>query len=349
MPFKEEGCEDKLKRVINKTLAIADGPACVSEARFIVITVATPFDLRSSPDFSVMLGLFDSLLPHLVSGQYIILRSTVYPGTTEKIHEFLTERGVDVHVAFCPERMVEGRALAELESLPQIVSALDEDGTQAAAALFKMLTRDIVVVTPKEAELAKLFANAWRYIQFSIANQFFQVADEHGLDYYRIHHAMAYKYPRAQNMPKPGLTGGPCLYKDTMHLTAFGNNHFSLGRAAASINEGLPDYIVQRLKARTDLSNLSVGILGMAFKADSDDERGSLSLKLKGLLEAEAKKVYCSDPFVGRDGYVSAEELIHTCDIIILATPHPEYHNLQIGEDKVLVDIWNFYGRGLTP
>jgi UDP-N-acetyl-D-mannosaminuronic acid dehydrogenase len=347
MPFGEEGCEEKLKQVVDRTLSVADGPACMSEARFIIVTVGTPFERGETPDYSGMLKVFSYMLPYLVSGQYIILRSTVYPGTTERMQQFLTDKGVNVHVAFCPERLVEGKALAELHSLPQIVAAFDEDTANAAAALFRTLTEDIVLVTPGEAELAKLFANAWRYIQFSIANQFLMLADEHGLDYARIHHAMTYKYPRARTLPKPGLTGGPCLFKDTMQLAAFGNGRLSLGQAAALVNEGLPDYVVQKLKARCDLSSLTVGILGMAFKAESDDERGSLSLRLKALLEAEAKKVYCSDPFAKRDEYIGAQELVRTCQVIILAAPHPEYRHLHIGPDKLVVDIWDFYGRGL--
>jgi UDP-N-acetyl-D-mannosaminuronic acid dehydrogenase len=347
MPFREEGCQEKLQQVLNRTLLIGDGPACVSESRFIIVTIGTPVDKHLNPDFSAMLAFFRNLLPHLVSDQHIILRSTVYPGTADKVHRFLEESGANVHLAFCPERILEGKALSEFATLPQIVSAFDEECVQAVSDLFRMLTPDIVVVNPIEAELAKLFTNTWRYIQFSIANQFFLLANDYGLDYYRIHNAVTYKYPRAQNLPKPGFTAGPCLFKDTMQLAAFSNNSFFLGHAAMLVNEGLPNYIVQRLKARMDLSSRNVGILGMAFKANSDDERDSLSFKLKALLEVEAKKVCCTDPYVRRDYFVSPDELLNACEVIILATPHEDYRKLHINEDKTLVDVWNFYGRGV--
>ena len=348
MPFREEGCEDRLKRVINKTLTIADSPDAISESRFVIITIGTPVDQHLNPDFSAMLSFFQTLLPYLISGQYVILRSTVYPGTAEKISNFLQTNGANVHLAFCPERIVEGKALSELVSLPQIVSAFDEDCVQAVSDLFKRLTQDIVVVKPIEAELAKLFTNAWRYIQFSIANQFFLLANQHGLDYSKIHHAITYKYPRAQDQPKPGFAAGPCLFKDTMQLAAFSSNSFFLGHAAMLVNEGLPNYIVQTLKTKNDLANQNVGILGMAFKADSDDERDSLSFKLKALLEVEAKKVYCTDPYVKRDYFVGAEDLVKMCDIIIVAAPHEEYKRLHIGDNRLLVDVWNLYGKGVT-
>lgn len=348
MPFREEGCQEKLEAVINRTLTTSDSPDSVSQARFVIVTIGTPVDKHLNPDFSAVLMFFKRTLPYLVAGQHVVLRSTVYPGTAEKIDRFLKENSAGVHVAFCPERIVEGKALSELASLPQIVSAFDDECTQAVSGLFRKLTPDIVVVEPIEAELAKLFTNAWRYIQFSIANQFFTLANDYGVDYTKVQHAITYKYPRAQGLPRPGFTAGPCLFKDTMQLAAFSNNSFFLGHAAMLVNEGLPNYIVHRLKARTDLASRTVGILGMAFKANSDDERDSLSFKLKVLLEAEALKVYCADPYVKRDYFVGAEDLVKACDVIVVASPHDDYRDLRIGEDKMLLDVWNLYGRGIS-
>ncbi|MFC1957677.1 nucleotide sugar dehydrogenase [Chloroflexota bacterium] len=345
MPFLEEGCEEKLKKVIGRNLKIADSPDSISQSEFIITTIGTPVDEHLNPQYSAMLRFFQDLLPYFVNGQYIILRSTVYPGTAERINEFLRENGANVHLAFCPERIAEGKALSELANYPQIVSAFDENGVQAVSDLFKMLTKEIVVVEPTEAALAKLFCNAWRYIQFSVANQFFMIADQYKLDFHRIYHAMTYNYPRTQGLPGPGFAAGPCLFKDTMQLAAFSDNNFFLGHAAMLVNEGLPNYVIQRLKEETDLRNKSVGILGMAFKANSDDERDSLSFKLKRILEIEAKEVYCTDPYVKRDYFISAEKLVNICDIIIVATSHDEYRTLNISEDKMLVDVWNFYNR----
>jgi UDP-N-acetyl-D-mannosaminuronic acid dehydrogenase len=346
MPFLEEGCEEKLSQVVNKNLIIADSPAVISQSQYVIVVIGTPVDEHLNPLYSAMLDFFNNLLPHLVAGQYIILRSTVFPGTADKINEFLIKNKVNVHLAFCPERIVEGKALAELESLPQIVSAFDPESEKAMVELFHHLTADIVVVKPIEAELAKLYTNTWRYIQFAVANQFYILADQYKLDYYNIFKAMTFHYPRTQGLPGPGFAAGPCLYKDTMQLASFSNNQFFLGHSAMLINEGLPNYIVQRLKAEIDLRQKNVGILGMAFKANSDDERESLSFKLKRILEIEAGRVYCSDVYVKRDYFISAEDLISNSDIIIIATTHKEYKNLNIGKDKKVVDIWNFYGNG---
>ncbi len=136
------------------------------------------------------------------------------------------------------------------------------------------------------------------------------------------------------------------MFKDTMQLAAFSNNNFFLGHAAMLINEGLPNFIVQILKDRYGLRNKKIGILGMAFKANSDDKRDSLSFKLQKILEIEATEVLCSDVYIQEEGFVSIKELVNASDIIILATPHKEYSDVSIPEDKVLVDVWNFFGKG---
>jgi len=347
MPFLEEGADKLLKATIRKTLFATNDPKVILDARFIIITIGTPVDEHLNPKFTVMKNFFKSILPYLRDGQHIIIRSTVFPGTTEKIYEFLRNNGLKVKVSFCPERIAQGKAIQELSSLPQIISGFEDEAISEACNLFRILNQDIIVLTPIEAELAKLFTNTWRYIQFAIANQFYIIATGYGLDFYKIYDAMKYKYPRAKDFPPAGFTAGPCLFKDTMQLAAFNNNTFFLGHAAMLVNEGLPNFIVQRLKDRYSLRNKTVGILGMAFKADSDDKRESLSYKLKKILEIEAKKVLCSDVYIHEEGFVSAQELIRNSDIVILGAPHKRYKKYKdLISNKILVDVWNFFGKG---
>ena len=120
------------------------------------------------------------------------------------------------------------------------------------------------------------------------------IANDFGLDFERIRHAVTYQYPRAADMPGPGFAAGPCLFKDTMQIAAFNENRFTLGHASVMINEGLPLYMVSKLERRYDLSAMTVGILGMAFKGGSDDTRSSLSYKLKRVLAIKAREVLCS-------------------------------------------------------
>ncbi len=191
--------------------------------------------------------------------------------------------------------------MEELHSLPQIVSARTERAFERAALLFGRLTTRIVRVEPEEAELAKLFTNSYRYIKFAAANQLYMMANDFGLDYERIRKAVVEDYPRAADLPGPGFAAGPCLLKDTMQLAAFNNNNFALGQASMQINEGLPLYLVSRMAAMYDLDSMTVGILGMAFKGESDDNRSSLSYKLKRVLKVRAAEVLTTDPYVTTD------------------------------------------------
>ncbi|HTV74713.1 MAG TPA: nucleotide sugar dehydrogenase [Candidatus Acidoferrales bacterium] len=347
MPFKERGCQELLVAALEKgNLQLSVDPRVVSEADVVIFVVGTPVDRHLNPELGPLQAVLEAYLDYMVDGQLIILRSTVYPGTTDQLKRWIGACGVDVELAFCPERIAEGHAAEELCTLPQIISSYSDDGLRRCTDLFTALGSEVVVLSPIEAELAKLFSNVWRYTLFATANHFFMIANDHDADFHRIHHAMTYKYPRVQDMPKPGFAAGPCLFKDAMQLVAFDNNHFSLGHAAMLVNEGLPNYLVARLKMQYDLCAMTVGILGMTFKGDSDDKRDSLSYKLRKIFAFESAAVLCSDPYLDEAGFVGPDELISRSDVIVLATPHREYRSLRVPADKIVVDIWNVWGNG---
>jgi UDP-N-acetyl-D-mannosaminuronic acid dehydrogenase len=347
MPFKEDGCEAALRAALDAgTFHTALDPHVISRAQTVIIVIGTPVDRHLNPEFDPMWAVLDSVANHLADGQLLILRSTIYPGTTERFHRYLTERGKNVDVAFCPERIAEGKAMEELHSLPQIISACSDSGLRRSRELFATLTADLIELAPLEAELAKLFSNTWRYTIFATANQFFMLANDQGADFHRIHHAMTWKYPRLKDIPRPGFAAGPCLFKDAMQLGAFNNHRFSLGHAAMLINEGLPNYLVDRLKTRYDLSRLRCGILGMAYKANSDDKRESLSYKLQKILRFESRAVLCSDLHIRDPEFVPASELIERSDVIVVGVPHREYQSLAFPAAKIVVDVWNMWGHG---
>jgi len=346
IPFAEEGAEPVLKRNLeNGNITASINPASITDSEIVIFIIGTPVDEHLNPEFGLMKNLIDQYFGYFRDGQVLILRSTVYPGISEKIKLWFEERGKNIHVAFCPERILEGKAMSELKTLPQIISAFSERGLTAAKELFGILTTDIIEASPMEAELAKLFTNVWRYIKFSVANQFYMIANNYGLDFYNVHYAMTHNYDRAKDFPRPGLTAGPCLFKDAMQLGAFNSGDFYLGHTAMLINEGLPNYIVKKLKEKYNLTEMSVGILGMAFKAESDDIRESLSYKLKKILEVEAHRTLCTDPYVADDRLLPLEEVIKSSDVIIIAAPHSQYKSLKLN-GKIVADICNLLGNG---
>jgi len=273
-------------------------------------------------------------------GQLLILRSTLFPGTTDWIDAHIKRQGRDLKVAFCPERIVQGNGIEELRRMPQIVSALSPEAEQEAQALFNIIAPELVSLTPMEAEFAKLFNNAYRYLEFAITNQFYLISKSAGLDYSRILKGMKHNYPRAKSIPTPGFAAGPCLVKDTMQLLAFARNEFALGNAAIMVNEGLPLHIIADLRHKFDLPNMTVGLLGMAFKAESDDSRASLSYKLKHALVGHARAVLTTDPLVTTDpDLLPLDEVIAGSDLLIVCTPHRCYKDADL-EGKPVVDVW---------
>ena len=238
--------------------------------------------------------------------------------------------------------MIQGHGIRELKETPQIISGTTPAAEAEAAKLFSAIASELVIVTPREAEFAKLFNNAYRYIEFATANQFYLIAKSAGLDYRRILDAMKRNYPRAHNIPTPGLAAGPCLFKDTMQLAAFAQNQFSLGNAAMLVNEGLVLHVVDDLRRRYDLAPMTVGLLGMAFKAEIDDTRASLSYKFKKALASHAHAVLTTDPFVTIDPDLRPlDEVIARSDLLILCAPHSIYRELDFG-GKPVVDVWGF-------
>jgi UDP-N-acetyl-D-mannosaminuronic acid dehydrogenase len=187
--------------------------------------------------------------------------------------------------------------------------------------------------------------NTWRYINFAISNQFYMIANSNGYDFYNVYNAMTEDYPRLKSFAKAGLAAGPCLFKDTMQLSAYSGNNFFLGHSAMLVNEGLPGFIIDAMKKKYDLAHSIVGVLGMAFKGDSDDPRESLSYKLKKGLEVEADEVLCHDPYIKDPRFVSLEEIKRRADIVVVATPHSAYKAMD-WKGKAVVDMWNFYGNG---
>ena len=224
--------------------------------------------------------------------------------------------------------------------MPQLISGTSPQAEREAAELFGMIAPKLMVLTPIEAEFAKLFNNAYRYIDFAITNEFYLISKSAGLNYSRILQAMKRDYPRAQNIPGPGFAAGPCLVKDTMQLLAFARNEFALGNAAIMVNEGLPLHIVADLRRSYDLSKMTIGLLGMAFKAESDDPRSSLSYKFKKAIAGLVREVLTTDPYVADPELLSLDEVIERSDLLILGTPHRIYQSADL-KSKPVVDVWS--------
>jgi UDP-N-acetyl-D-mannosaminuronic acid dehydrogenase len=344
-PFWEPGLDEALAKALELGFKADLNADSIRTAEIVVVIVGTPMDIHLNPDPNAVVSAVENIASELNDGQLLILRSTVFPGVTSQVERLLERRGLKTQVVFCPERIAEGFAMKELYELPQIIGARNDEDFLRASELFSSLGVQVVRTTPEEAELAKLFTNTWRYIKFAAANQFWMMSNDSGVNFENVRDAIRFEYPRAADFPAAGFTAGPCLFKDTMQLAAFSNNTFALGNSAMMINEGLPLYVVERISQKYDLANTKVGLLGMAFKGESDDNRSSLAYKLKRILKFKSAGVLTCDPYVKNDlELVSEERAVADSDLLIIAAPHLRYKDLQT--NKPVIDIWNLRGDG---
>jgi len=352
MPFMEEGAENLLIKHLNKSLHFSTNYSKIADCDIIILTLGTPVDENMNPSMVQIDNALKSARDYFKANQLLILRSTVSPGTTSYVRSYLNdlpkiEIGRNFFLAFCPERIAEGRSLVELNQIPQIVGGVDRLSTQKASGFFKNLGIEVNASDDISAELSKLFTNMYRYINFAIANEFMILAGSYNRDIYKIVDLVNKNYKRG-GLALPGLTGGPCLFKDGFFLVG-DVPYTDLITSSWKINESIPLYLIKKIRERTKLEGKKAAILGLAFKAEIDDIRESLAFKVKKALERERSKVYLHDPYV--PGYQNdLDEVLKDADLIFLATNHSYYKKLEFAKVKKLVskncvicDVWNVF------
>src|SRR5688572_21392265 len=356
MPFKEPGTDALLARA---DMALSHRAADAAEARAIVLTLGTPSFSHIEIDMGDIRSVLDDLLPLLAPEHLLVLRSTVAPGTTEFVAGYLEKHrgftvGEDVFVAHVPERIAADRFLDEIGTLPCIVGGIGEASGERAADLFAPLGAPIVQTTPVQAELAKIWTNILRYATFALPNLLMMDCERYDANVFEVIDLINRDYPRG-GIALPGLTAGTCLRKD-FAFSEEKSNAPGMLLAVSRVHESVPLFLVDGVKRRLGggkLRERKVAVLGLAFKADTDDERDSLSHKLVRLLERELADVAVHDPVVATptSGF---EEAIAEADVVIVATNHSAFSRPEAlqaiaeraGADCLVVDPWNALGTG---
>ena len=329
MPFLEEGSSKLLKQMIFKNKIFTSNKLSeVKKSMYIIVCIGTPINNQLHPNLKNFINFFYSLREHINKNHIIIIRSSVYPGICNKVFQII--KNSCRNLSYCPERIVQGKAISELPKLSQIVSGKNNKAKLESGKLFKKVSKKIIYTSIIEAELIKLFSNAYRYINFSISNQFYMICKNQKLDFFKIRKIMRDDYTRNANIPMAGFAAGPCLLKDTMQLSSFFNHKFSLGHTAMSINEGLPNFLIKELSKEYNLKKKTVGVLGLSFKKETDDIRDSLSMKLLKQLKSKKIKTLQSDEYYKDKNNIDKNSLVKKSDIIIISTPHKAYKKLKI-------------------
>jgi UDP-N-acetyl-D-mannosaminuronic acid dehydrogenase len=352
MPFDEPGAAEALARV---DVAWSEHAADAAQADAIVLTLGTPSFSHIEIDMRDIRSVLDDLLPVLRPGHLLVLRSTIAPGTTEFVAGYLEKHldlkvGRDVFVAHVPERIAAGRFFEEIETLPCIVGGIGKASGAAAAELFEPLGAPIVHTSPVEAELAKIWTNILRYTMFALPNRLMMECEQYGANVFEVIDLINRDYPRG-GMAQPGFTAGTCLRKD-FTFSEERSSAPGMLLAVSRVHESVPLFIVEGLKRRLgSLRGRKVAVLGLAFKADTDDERDSLSHKLIRLLERELADVAVHDPHVPTPTQ-SFEGAIIDADAVVVATNHSEFRGRQVlaaiadsaKRDAILADPWDCFG-----
>jgi UDP-N-acetyl-D-mannosaminuronic acid dehydrogenase len=352
MPFYEEGANELLKKHANRLFTITtNAKQAIGQSEAIILTLGTPVDEHVNPVFSQIEKVLIEIAPYLRKNQVLILRSTVTPGATEYVKRFIEKNtkfrvGEDFFLAFCPERIAQGFSLQEMKEIPTIVGSLDKESAKKAERVFNTITDKIMHSDAKSAELAKLFTNMYRYINFAIANEFMMIADAHERDIYDIIELVNKDYKRG-GLKVPGLTAGPCLFKDGFFL--INKIPFTeLIMNSWKLNESTPAYLIEKIKKTKSLENAKVAILGMTFKKNSDDTRNSLSFKAKKIFLAEGSKVALHDPYIDTE---AIDKVLKDADVIFIAMNHDYYRDMDktvfgknTKKDALMCDIWNILG-----
>ncbi len=358
MPFAEPGAQELLERVREAgTLTLTDRVADAAAARQVVLTIGTPSFSHIEIDMRDIRSALDDLLGVLQAGHSLILRSTIAPGTTDFVAGYLAKHrgfqvGEEVFVAHAPERIAASRFLEEIDTLPCIIGGVGERSGEVAAELFGVFDAPIVQTTPVQAELAKIWTNILRYTQFALPNLLMMDCERYAANVFEVIDLINRDYPRG-GIAQPGLTAGTCLRKDFT---------FSEERSAAPgmllavsrVNESVPLFLLEGTKRRLGtLADRRVAVLGLAFKADTDDERDSLAHKLIRLAERELADVVVHDPVVATPT-ASLEEALKGADVVVVAANHSTFRSPSTlaaiaslaSPECLVVDPWNCWGAG---
>lgn len=361
MPFKEPGYEDLVKtfKIIN--IEKENYP----KAEAYIITVGTPLREHIETDLSQVTAVINTLISKIdIKDKLIILRSTVAPNTTNYIKEYIERKtgyslGEDFYLSMCPERLAEGKAYEELLELPQIIGSYDNISFEKANKIFSKFGVSILKSSPEEAELAKLFCNIYRYIDFSISNYFMYICKKFKIDIHTLLNLAKKDYPRMAGLKSPGFTAMTCLRKDFGAVNEF-FPQTDIILQAYKINEFVPKMLVDAIE--DEIKDKVVGILGYTGKKDVDDTRDSLSPKLIRYIKKQLPlKILIGEPNLPYSYYEDKfnnysfnnehfEQVIKKSKILFIATNHSEFYkiNKDLFEGKIVIDVWNILQKRLV-
>lgn len=341
-PFEEINLKENLKKVISNKkylLNFSNTISSISNCDQIIVCIGTPIDKKLKPDTRAMLKLISGMKKYLNKKKNIIIRSSISPGTYKIIEKKLK----NFCISYCPERIAQGYSFLEMPKIPQIISSRKKLGLLKSKIIFSKISKKMIFCSPEEAELAKLFSNAFRYIYFSISNEFYKISTSQNLNFLKIRNIMQDSYPRNKNFPKPGFVGGPCLMKDTMQLNFLKKSKDSLLYKSYLVNNNLPAFVFKHVINKYKFKkNSKILFLGLTFKPNNDDLRGSLTFDLYKKIKKKFSNTNYFDPYLEKTKNYNIRNLLKQYDFVILGTAHKVFGQYVKNNKKIINPFGDF-------
>lgn len=315
-----------------------------------IIAVPTPLTSEQQPDLSYIKATVEAISPFIVPGNLVVLESTSPVGTTEElVAEMLIAAGhavgSDVHIAYCPERVLPGQILIELVQNDRVVGGINEESTAVAADFYKSFVNgDVFATSAKTAEMVKLVENAYRDVNIAYANELSMLAEYEQINAWEVIE-LANRHPRVNILnPGPGV-GGHCIAVDPWFLVSRNPSLSRLISTARQVNDEKPLWVIDQVRARAErFKRPTIACLGLAFKADVDDLRESPALNIVSALVAEnLGEILVCEPNLSshpRFELSSLDVAINSADIVVLLVDHKAFRHLTAASlnHKVLID-----------
>jgi UDP-N-acetyl-D-mannosaminuronic acid dehydrogenase len=360
-PISEPEVPELLKKLVGKKIEATSNYSVVKDSDVILVTVGTPLNEDFTPVTEQIIQTSKDIGKFLERGHMVILKSTVTPETTEKVVLPILEKesglkaGKDFGLAFCPERLAEGRAIKELKTLPIIVGGIDNESSKCASAFWNSLNLETIIVSnSKTAEMSKLADNLWIDLNIALANELAMLCEKIGVDVLEVIQS-ANTLPKGMNkvnilIPGPGV-GGSCLVKDPWFIYHLGKKYgLNLRTPVVSrtINDYMPkhmlDLVVEGLKdIKKEVKNANITVLGFSFKGSTGDIRSTPAKTFIELLKKSGANITVFDPWIDReevkkimgvDVAESFKDSVKNADCIVIVTDHPEFKQMDITELK---------------
>lgn len=343
-----------------------------------LIAVPTPFAAGHQPDMHFVQAAALSIAPVLKSGDTVILESTSPVGATAQLAEWIAEARPDLRVptasaiendgdfdlaiAYCPERILPGRALFELVNNDRVIGGMTRNCSLAAQAVYKTFVKgDCIMTNAATAELCKLTENSFRDVNIAFANELSLISDDFGVDVWELI-SLANRHPRVEILrPGPGV-GGHCIAVDPWFIVSSSPENAKIIRCAREVNDSKPLWVIDKVRAAADAAlqrspdtdAVTIACLGLAFKADVDDLRESPALAIAGsLAEFENCEVLVAEPNIeslpssleGKATLVSARDAVACADIVVVLVDHASFPELRssVKDGAIIIDtkgIW---------